>query len=246
MARPVVIAVGVFTAGLVTLAIGWQLALKPYLQSAADGRISTPGLEGLFVRKDLAVGPGQPVCTDRVFLTPQTTGLRYLLVGAIYAPPKIKVTIRGPAVNVTKVHLSVGTPVASTPLNVDFKPATSEGSTPATVCLTPVKSGIGLVGTDEGRSAVVAPTSVAGKPSTVDVALTTYSSGKTTVGDQLEAAPKRIESAIGLPAASATWGLIVASVLLLTVIPLAALALATITGRSRESLAAQADDTEQK
>jgi len=217
-------------AGAATLLIGWFAVLQPFLQGPREDVLSTPGLSGLNVRQEVPVPAGRTACTAGVTVPKGTASVRYRIAGPLGSPPRLTLTVDGPGLAAKGSGAAVMPAGPDTFLTIPISP--QAGTTAlASLCLRPLDADLRLVGTDEGRSTVLATTSVAGKPQPSDISLTLLGERSMTSAASLRQAPDRIQATTGVPAA-VTWVIAILAVALASLGSLAAL-VAAVTRSSR-------------
>ena len=150
-------AAAIIGAAIATLAGCYVLSLAPVLNADRETIVSTPGLQGLNV---LSLVP------------PEMGRIRYLVLGPQIRGNGVRVTLTGPGLKSHSTTIASANAGPDTQLTASFTPLARTSGLPATACIEPTKMPLTLVGTNEARSAVTAQTTVDGKPSKVDIALT--------------------------------------------------------------------------
>jgi hypothetical protein len=224
MARAAIIVL----AGLATLLLGWLTVFKPFLDHPRGDVLSTPGLAGLVVRQEVPVKAGSTACTSGVSLTRGTASVQYLLAGQVSEPPRVSLSVKSAGFVARGLEPAVANAGPDTFLTIPIRPA-STATRVSTLCLKVRDRSVRLVGTDEGRSTVIASTAVDGRPQASDIALVLVGDRQLTNGSSIRAWPSRIASLTGVPSAI-VWLLMVATVLLLTLGVLGSLAAAVVRG----------------
>lgn len=210
MARPALIVV----AGLATLLLGWLTVFKPFLDHPRGDVLSTPGLAGLEVRQEVPVKAGSTACTSGVSLTRGTASVQYLLAGQEADPPRVSLSVKSAGYSSRGLEPTVANAGPDTFLTIPIDPSAT-ATRVSTLCLKVRDRNIRLVGTDEGRSTVIASTAIDGKPQAADVSLVLVGNRRLTNGSAVGDFPARIASLTGVPSAI-VWLLMAATVLLLT------------------------------
>jgi len=165
-------AAAIIGAAVATLAGCYVLSLAPVLNADRETIVSTPGLQGLNVLSLVPLAVGRKACTEPVYLTPEIGRIRYLVRGPQVRGDGVRVTLTGPGLNSRSTAIASANAGPDTTLTASFAPTARTSGLPVTACIKPTKQPLTLVGSDEQRSAVNAQTTVAGKPSKVDIALT--------------------------------------------------------------------------
>lgn len=201
-------------AGLLTLLLGWLFVIKPFLDRPQGDLLSTPGLAGLNVRREVAVPARSTACTGGLVVPAGTASVQYLLAGRLADAPRLALTLRAPGFSTTGGAPTVAPAGPDTFLTIPLE-ATVPATTASTLCLRSRHGGIRLVGTDEGNSTVLATTVVGRQPQAADVSLALFGSGQGTNRTRVGNVPSRVAHATGTPAA-VTWLLMAMTALLLT------------------------------
>jgi hypothetical protein len=218
-------AAAIIGAAVATLAACYLLTLAPVLNAPRETIVSTPGLQGLSVLSLVPLRAGNKACTQPVFLTPEMGRVRYLVLGPQVSGDGVSVTLTGAGYQGRGKVVATANAGPNTQLTAAFSPAVKTNELPATICIKPTKEALTFVGTDEPRSIRNAQTTVAGKPTAVDIALTmlrpTDESMRSVLGD----IPARVSATtLGrLP----TWAvslLVIIACLTALLVPVAALA----------------------
>jgi hypothetical protein len=165
-------AAAIIGAAIATLAGCYVLSLAPVLNADRETIVSTPGLQGLNVLSLVPLAVGHKACTEPVYLTPEMGRIRYLVLGPQIRGNGVRVTLTGPGLKSHSTTIASANAGPDTQLTASFTPLARTSGLPATACIEPTKMPLTLVGTNEARSAVTAQTTVDGKPSKVDIALT--------------------------------------------------------------------------
>ena len=222
MARAVII----LATGVATLLLGWLTVYRPFLGHPRSDVLSTPGLAGVAQRDEVPVPKGARACTRGVALPAGVNAVQYLLAGHWQRAPKVTLRGRVRATSFRGERGSVTPAGPDTVLVIPVDPPTSRSGT-GSLCLQARQRGVSIVGTMEGRSTVVASTTVDNRATPVDPAVTLLGSRVLDNGGGVRNAPVRIEAATGFPA-PLTWTIGVLAAVLLTLGTLGALAAAAL------------------
>jgi len=228
-------AAAIIGAAVATLAACYLLTLAPVLNAPRETIVSTPGLQGLNVLSLVPLRSGSKACTGPVVLTPEMGRVRYLVLGPQVSGDGVSVTLTGAGYQSRGKVVAAANAGPNTQLTAAFSPAVTASAIPATICIKPTKEALRLVGTDEPRSIRNAQTTVAGKPTAVDIALTMLRPTDESMRSVLADIPARISATtLGtLP----TWAislLVAIACLTALLLPIAALAWADrIDGKQR-------------
>ncbi len=187
-------AAAIIGAAVATLVGCYVLSLAPVLNADRGTIVSTPGLQGLNVLSLVPLSVGRKACTEPVYLTPEIGRVRYLVVGPNVSSNGVRVTLTGVGLKSHSTAVASASAGPNTELTAAFSPPAPTSGLPATVCIEPTKQPLTLVGTNEVRSAVTAQTTVAGKASDVDIALTLLRPSEQSMRTVLGEIPARVSA----------------------------------------------------
>ena len=153
--RPLLIALF----GLALVLLGWLVLLRPWIERAVPIATTTPGLNPLFTRSEIAVPGGSTACVAPVRLDP-AAGRAQLLLVARHGPAPLHIIVSAPGYRAVATGAAAGTG-GDEQLTVPFRPPTR--AVDGRVCvLNAGRHGIALVGTSEARSVTRSNTTVDG------------------------------------------------------------------------------------
>ncbi|MBU6337308.1 MAG: hypothetical protein KGR19_05740, partial [Acidobacteria bacterium] len=149
-----------------------------------------------------------------VSLPKGTAQVQYLLSGQLSRAPEVSLSVKAAGFTAKGLKPSAATIGPDTFLTIPIRP-NSTSTKVSKICLTPKDRAIRLVGTDEGRSTVVATTAIDGRPQPADISLTLIGDRVLTNRNAIVDFPPRIALLTGV-SPGVVWLLTAATVLLLT------------------------------
>jgi len=147
--------------GLALVAAGWLLLLRPWIERPVPIATTTPGLNPLFTRSEIALPGGSTACIAPVRLD-RDAGRAQLLIVSRHGSPPLRIVASAPGYRSSTTAAPAGTGVdelLTAPLTAPRRAVDGR------LCvLNRGTHAIALVGTNEARSLTSAVTTVDGAP----------------------------------------------------------------------------------